>query len=480
MDDLWAGYPSQRKKFEETLAKAEKRMDEFKADITDKNEDPYKPKSLYSRQGSVGVVKIEGSLIKGEANAIYQYFGLQGYDNIKAALVEAVMDKDAQSIMLYVDSGGGSVAGVRDTAQFIKTVGKVKPIYAYSEFAASAAYWLASASDHIITSETGINGSIGVLRIHTEYSKAEEQEGITTKVLRAGQYKALLNPYEPLSAEGETQAKGMLEDLYAMFVTDVAENLGTTYANVDRNMAQGKEFLGVRGKEVGIVHEIGTLETALAYGEKIKPTKNDKLNRFVSASIDNSSKSQHNASVCTQTGNNMKHNLIKEQLEALASGVPLEEVLAGVESVVGETTAKTPADATAATLPENPQNDAETLAKVESELVAAKAELDSLKTQVQALTEKADKSEASASAMRSIVEASITQMCVALNRTVNMSAMSHVEVVAAYATTKADLSTAFKSGGVAKSTASVVEEQPTNADARANQVFLQQAKSLKV
>ena len=33
-------------------------------------------------------------------------------------------------------------------------------------------------------------------------------------------------------------------------------------------MAQGKEFLGVRGKEVGIVHEIGTLETALAYGEK--------------------------------------------------------------------------------------------------------------------------------------------------------------------------------------------------------------------
>jgi hypothetical protein len=272
----------------------------------------------------------------------------------------------------------------------------------------------------------------------------------------------------------------MLEDLYAMFVADVAENLGTTYANVDRNMAQGKEFLGVRGKEVGIVHEIGTLETALAYGEKIKPTKNDKLNRFVSASIDNSSKSQHNASVCIQTGNNMKHNLTKEQLEALASGVPLEEVLAGVESAVGDTAAETPADTAAAALPENPPKDAETFAKVESELVAAKAELDSLKAQVQALTEKADKSEASASAMRSIVEASITQMCVALNRTVNMAAMSHVEVVAVYATTKADLSTAFKSGGVAKSTAGVVTEQPTNADVRANQVFLQQAKSLKV
>lgn len=479
MDDLWAGYPSQRKKFEETLAKAEKRMDEFKAGTADDSEDRYKPESLYSRQGSVGVVKIEGNLIKGEANAIYQYFGLQGYDNIKAALVEAVMDKDAESIMLYVDSGGGSVAGVRDTAQFIKTVGKVKPIYAYSEFAASAAYWLASASDHIITSETGINGSIGVLRIHTEYSKEDEKYGITTTVLRAGKYKALLNPHEPLSEEAKAQAESMLEDLYAMFVTDVAENLGTTYTNVDRNMAQGKEFLGVRGKEVGIVHEIGTLETALAYGEKIKPTKNDKLNRFVSASIDNSSKSQHNASVCTQTGNNMKHNLTKEQLEALASGVPLEEVLAGVASV-GDTAAETSADTAAAALPENLPKDAETFAKVESELVAAKAELDSLKAQVQALTEKADKSEASASAMRSIVEASITQMCVALNRTVNMAAMSHVEVVAVYATTKADLSTAFKSGGVAKSTASVVTEQPTNADVRANQVFLQQAKSLKV
>ena len=89
MDDLWAGYPAHLKKFQENMLKADARISELRAGSTDDEEDWLKPESLYSRQGSVGVVKIEGSLIKGEANAIYQMFGYQGYDNIKAALVEA-------------------------------------------------------------------------------------------------------------------------------------------------------------------------------------------------------------------------------------------------------------------------------------------------------------------------------------------------------------------------------------------------------
>ena len=464
MDDLWAGYPAHLKKFQENMLKADARISELRAGSTDDEEDWLKPESLYSRQGSVGVVKIEGSLIKGEANAIYQMFGYQGYDNIKAALVEAVMDKEAESIMLYVDSGGGSVAGVRDAAQFIKTVGSVKPIYAFAEFAASAAYWLASSTGHIITPETGITGSIGVLRVHTEYSKAEEKDGYTTTVMRAGKFKALMNPHEPLSEDAKAQSQAMLEDIYAMFVSDVAENLGTTYVNVDMNMAQGKEFLGLRAKSAGLVHAVGNLDYALVHGTKIKSGSGSQLNKYVSAAIDNKSNSAHNADVNGNTGPDMEHNLTKEQLEALASGVPLEAVTGEQTPVEASISAGVEEEVAAAI--------ADTAA-----LASAQVEIEGLKAAVAAETSKLEAMQAEAKSLRAIVEASVTQMNVALNRTVDLSAMTNIEVVAAYATSKADLSTAYRAGGVAKPAASVQADTKSAGAARADAEFLRQARS---
>ena len=232
---------------------------------------------IFERQGSVGVVSIKGPLVAGEAGFM-RLFGVTGYNDIRAGLISAVNDKQVKSILLDINSPGGSVNGVEDTAKFIKSISAFKPVTAFADNAASAAYWLASAADRITATNTAITGSIGVLRVHTEMSAALEKEGIKKTVLRKGKYKALANSIEPLSDDAVAEIDGQLEDLYKSFVSAVAENRDTTFAMADEKMAQGREFLGARGLEAGLVDSIGSYESALAYA-----STNISVNRSVSA-----------------------------------------------------------------------------------------------------------------------------------------------------------------------------------------------------
>jgi ClpP class serine protease len=64
------------------------------------------------------------------------------------------------SIILDIDSPGGEVNGVSELASMIFEARGTKPIIAYaSGDAASGAYWIASAADEIVVSETSALGS---------------------------------------------------------------------------------------------------------------------------------------------------------------------------------------------------------------------------------------------------------------------------------------------------------------------------------
>lgn len=467
MKGIWAGDPAGIREYNQIMARIEAKLDVL-ASGSAAPADALTPTSIYQRHGDVGVISIDGYLMPGEATAIHQAFGMQGYDNIKSALVEGIADKNAKSLMLYVNSGGGSVDGVRAAHQFISNVGQVKPLTAYTNYAASAAYWLASAAQHITTHDTGINGSIGVIRVHREYSQANAKDGITTTVLRAGEYKALANQDEPLTDVAKAEISKMLGAVYNMFISDVANGRGTSTVNVDQNMAQGKEFLGQQAKDVGLVDEIGTLESALSKASQFKPATS-KVSSFVTASVENVGITADNTAVSIKSGTDMKHNLTKEQLEAIASGVTLAEVTGGV------------VEASAATVDPVPSSEVSATAQPSPELEQVRAELE----QAKAATVQAQAATASAiqdvGAFRAIVESTIKQMNITLNRSADTSAMSNTEVLAAYATTKATLSETFKVGRVsAAASPESAEDAAVKAQAeRANQAFMLHARSIK-
>jgi signal peptide peptidase SppA len=229
------------------------------------------PPSIYELVGDAAVIDISGSLVPGYAGWM-QLFGVTGYEDISGALIEAVKDKKAKRIVLCIDSPGGAVKGVSSTAELINNVGKVKPLNVYAETANSAAYWLACAGGNITLDEVGEAGSIGTLIVHTEYSKELAQEGVTKTIIRAGKYKALANPIEPLSEEAKADLQQKADDARDLFVNAVANYRGTTPSKVESSMGQGRVFMGMRALGVGLVDRIGTFQDALAYSAELAKT----------------------------------------------------------------------------------------------------------------------------------------------------------------------------------------------------------------
>lgn len=227
------------------------------------DEDEERPSRLLEVMDGVAVISIHGSLTNVDS-WINSWMGLISYNEIRAAIIQALNDESVHEILLDISSGGGAVAGVSDTANLIKEVNKIKRITTFSDGnMASAAYWLGSSAGEIVISNTAMVGSIGVIRHHMEYSKMLEKDGIKSTILRHGRYKALINPYEPLSELAIDEAEKQMAHIYQVFVQDVADNLGSPYPNVDAKMAQGREFVGSQALEVGMVDKIASFDTIM-------------------------------------------------------------------------------------------------------------------------------------------------------------------------------------------------------------------------
>ena len=461
---FWLGTEASFEVYEKALPLAQAKQAEWEArtDREDDEEPDFPP--LYERMGDVGIIKIEGSLIPGEAGWM-RYFGITGYADIKAAVLEGLADKGAKSLMIFSNSGGGSVAGVEDAESFIAQVAQHKPMSAYSEFSASAAYWLTSAAGHITTSPTGVNGSLGVIRVVTEYSKAFEKDGITKTVMRAGRYKALGNPFEPLSEDGKAEIQSKLDDLYQIFIDVVARNRGTTAIIADQVMGQGREFLGKRGLEAGLVDSIGDFESGLAYARANRKLATKKTTNFAgtaTASVAQASVVADNAATTNLTGTQM--HLTPEQLAAIAAGASVEQVTGKAEAptetpAVVDTEAKVTESGTATT-EDKPEDgaDSEVVTFLKTELAAAQVESANAKAQAQTLASEVTALKADLTAVTAVVQASVQSMHVALGKKLDTTKMSATELVAEHNSAKTAMVENFKTGGVARSTASTQEK----------------------
>ncbi len=253
---IWLGT---EQSLDAALAAQEMAVSKVKAGFSPASTD--EPPSLLQVHGSVGVVNVSGPLFN---SPMAEYFGLTTYNGIRKAMVAAANDPAVEHILLCVDSGGGAVSGVVETSNLIATVNaKVKPVTAFAADAMmSAAYWLGSAAGKVYAGQTAQVGSIGVIQAHQEYSKQMAAEGVTTTVMRAGKYKALGNPMEPLSAAGKAEIQTQLDAVYAIFLGDVATHRGMTTAEADK-MAQGRVYLGAAAHDVGLVDGITTLSAVL-------------------------------------------------------------------------------------------------------------------------------------------------------------------------------------------------------------------------
>lgn len=214
--------------------------------------------------GGTAVIPISGP-ISPKTDMFTLFFGGTGLDRLRANLRAALADDAVKSIVLDIDSPGGDVSGIDEMAAEIHAARDRKPITALANhWMASAAYYLGSQASEVAVAPTGMAGSIGVIQIHADYSRAFEESGVSLTLITAGKYKGEGNGYAPLSEEARAHMQESVDDYYAMFVDAVARGRGVAPSAVRSGFGEGRMLTAKRAVSAGLADRIATLDQVLA------------------------------------------------------------------------------------------------------------------------------------------------------------------------------------------------------------------------
>ncbi|QCI66658.1 signal peptide peptidase SppA [Phreatobacter stygius] len=173
-------------------------------------------------------------------------------------MIEAIGRNDsARALVVSIDSPGGTVAGSEALYLALRQVAAKKPTVAVVDgMAASGGYIAALAADHIVTRETSITGSIGVIVQFPNVVQLLETVGVKVEAVRSAPLKATPSGVEPTSPEAIAALREIVTDSYQWFQRLVKERRGLNDEQL-RVAADGRAFSGVRARDMRLVDTIG-------------------------------------------------------------------------------------------------------------------------------------------------------------------------------------------------------------------------------
>ncbi|HEX5391241.1 MAG TPA: S49 family peptidase [Burkholderiaceae bacterium] len=185
-----------------------------------------------------------------------------GADQVVAALRQAFEDSGSQAVVLLINSPGGSPvqAGIiNDEIHRLKALHK-KPVYAVvEETCASAAYYIAAATDNIYVDKASMVGSIGVLMDGFGFTGLMDKLGVERRLLTAGENKGFLDPFSPQSEVQRGYAQSMLSEIHNQFITVVRKGRGDRLKETPE-MFSGLVWSGEKAVALGLADGFGSLD----------------------------------------------------------------------------------------------------------------------------------------------------------------------------------------------------------------------------
>jgi protease-4 len=183
-------------------------------------------------------------------------------ETVVASMRSAFEDSGAQGIVLLINSPGGSPvqAGIiNDEIKRLRAKHK-KPVYAVvEESCASAAYYIAAATDQIYVDKASIVGSIGVLMDGFGFTGLMDKIGVERRLMTAGENKGFLDPFSPQTEKHRAFAQSMLDQVHKQFIDVVKAGRGKRLKDTPE-LFSGLFWTGQQAVEMGLADHLGNLD----------------------------------------------------------------------------------------------------------------------------------------------------------------------------------------------------------------------------
>src|ERR1043166_5404558 len=124
--------------------------------------------------------------------------GLIRNNQERVEALERLGKSTARAVIIHVDSPGGTTAGSEQLHGALRKLAGVKPtVVVVDGLAASGGYIAALGGDQIVSQQTSLVGSIGVLFQYPNVTELLNKIGVTFEAIKSSPLKAAPNGYEP-------------------------------------------------------------------------------------------------------------------------------------------------------------------------------------------------------------------------------------------------------------------------------------------
>ena len=240
--------PSQAEAFLERCATVQMPMDAKMSDVSEMLEAFFGAKPTLEKFPPFAIVPVKGVISK-NISELEALCGGCDIKDVEEMLEECERDPLITTIILDIDSPGGTSVGVPELANRIKASKKEIISFTSSE-CCSAAYWIGSqANAGFYATPSSSVGSIGVYIAYPDCSEAYKMEGVKMDVIKSGLFKGAGIAGTSLDANQRKMLQDEVNEIHGDFKAAVQ----SVRSFVEDASMEGQSFSGKKAAEAGLV-----------------------------------------------------------------------------------------------------------------------------------------------------------------------------------------------------------------------------------
>ena len=203
-----------------------------------------------------------------DINSPFSTMSLISPKTFKKAFEKARENDAIKAVVLRVDSPGGSAMASDLIWREVMLTQREKPVVvSMANMAASGGYYISMAAGTIVAQPGTLTGSIGVYGGKLNMKGLYNKVGLKKEIIALGKNATLYSDYGGFSDTERERVEKMMKTIYEDFVSKAASGREKTFEEIDE-VAQGRIWTGKQAKELGLVDELGGLDTALSIAKK--------------------------------------------------------------------------------------------------------------------------------------------------------------------------------------------------------------------
>lgn len=188
-----------------------------------------------------------------------------------AQLDKAAEDPSVRALVLAVDSPGGTATAsdiLYSEIMAWKKKTKAKVVVCMLEVAASGGYYISLPADAIVAHPTSVTGSVGTIFVRPKVVGLMDKIGVEVDTTKSGVHKDMGSPFRQPSKEEAEMFEAIVADMNSRFLGLVAKHRKLSREDM-RRVATARVFTGTQAREVGLVDEIGDMDSAVTLARKL-------------------------------------------------------------------------------------------------------------------------------------------------------------------------------------------------------------------